>query len=634
MKLATETSPTIALDTMKVSQMGIDANSSDLIQYFLRDKIYTNKILAVVREYICNAIDEHRKYKIDKPVQVWIDSTNEFHGTTSYTWNVRDYAKGLSDHDIRNVFGVYGNSTKRNDNIQIGSFGLGSKAFHCYTDTFYIDSFYGGKKTTYACVLGGGKNGVPVGEIYEIAQEPSDQTGLWIHAEIKKNNMEQFRNTTMEFVLAFDHNDRLEFNDRVCGDTYNPRVPTNTLKCGDLVIHNYNIDGDNTYTHNNHVYIRMGGVIYGNRSFMGCLSHRTIIDVPMGSLTLPVSRESIENTGPNIKLFDEIDKVILKINDDTVASFPPVTLSDILSNENLFSSHIQTTWFKYRPTDIYAAQYNVYRRLMVVDACKSIVPKNDKIQIYIIPNSCKRKEWLIRLKNYLASLAEPIDNFAYTIHDYAVHMAFEKCVSFSGEYELIDVRNMKLPTLHKQPAKKKDSYVVYDDGIKIGEFTPNGLNDYAENIIPASEWPQNAKNTKELYSRVIVNRSNYRGFSYLSAGSDKFVGQMLALGWKIPSDPAIVVKLQEFREQNEKKIAIRNIKNIIHCNYFKVDVSEHVKQAMIRNPKRYGAKMKMVRDKILSESTLRSKILNQFGRYNYDADVLTHEERRIIMKLK
>ena len=121
--------------------------------YFLRDKIYSNKVLAVVREYTTNALDEHLKHGIEKPVTVRIQDN---------TFSVRDYAKGLSENDVRNVFGMYFKSTKRDNNLQSGMFGLGSKAAHCYTDTFYVRSFHDGVCTLYTCVLGGGSIGVPV----------------------------------------------------------------------------------------------------------------------------------------------------------------------------------------------------------------------------------------------------------------------------------------------------------------------------------------------------------------------------------------------------------------------------------------------------------------------------------------
>ena len=106
MKIGITTSPTVASETLEKSTMGMSAKGMDIAAYFLRDKIYNDKVLACVREYICNAVDEHKKYNIERPVVVKIDTIK-----SAKTWSVRDYAKGLDEQGIRNIFGMYFEST-------------------------------------------------------------------------------------------------------------------------------------------------------------------------------------------------------------------------------------------------------------------------------------------------------------------------------------------------------------------------------------------------------------------------------------------------------------------------------------------------------------------------------------------
>ena len=87
--------------------MGMDSVGMDLATYFMRDKIYSNKIRAVVREYLCNAVDEHKKFNVIQPVQVGLHSKNN-----EVVFYVRDYAKGLDESGVRNIFGMYFRSTK------------------------------------------------------------------------------------------------------------------------------------------------------------------------------------------------------------------------------------------------------------------------------------------------------------------------------------------------------------------------------------------------------------------------------------------------------------------------------------------------------------------------------------------
>jgi hypothetical protein len=160
----TKSTPVIASEELKGTLMGLDKAGMDTACYFFRDKIYSDKIGAVVREYVCNAIDEHKKFNIDRPVEYGVKDGKFF---------VRDFANGLDENGVRNIFGQYFKSTKSNTNESIGGFGVGSKAGHCYSDTFNVTSYHNGTKTIYSAVLGGGESGVEVGTIYNLHSEPT-----------------------------------------------------------------------------------------------------------------------------------------------------------------------------------------------------------------------------------------------------------------------------------------------------------------------------------------------------------------------------------------------------------------------------------------------------------------------------
>ena len=133
MKLQFKNSPTIASEDMTVSKMGIAQGAGDMLSGYLRDKIYSDKVLAYIRETITNSQDEHIKYNIDRAVDVKIENING-----QYIWSSRDYAKGLSEEAIRTVYGMYGGSDKRDNNNQVGGFGIGALAPFAISDTFYI----------------------------------------------------------------------------------------------------------------------------------------------------------------------------------------------------------------------------------------------------------------------------------------------------------------------------------------------------------------------------------------------------------------------------------------------------------------------------------------------------------------
>ena len=110
----------------------------------LRNQLYSDKILAVIREYSCNAVDANVENGNEKrPIRVTLPNMLD------KTFKVRDFGRGLTDGDIHEIYAFYGESTKRSSNKFIGQLGLGSKAAFAYGDNFVINSFVDGKKTTY-----------------------------------------------------------------------------------------------------------------------------------------------------------------------------------------------------------------------------------------------------------------------------------------------------------------------------------------------------------------------------------------------------------------------------------------------------------------------------------------------------
>lgn len=134
----------------------------------LRDKLYTDKLKAAITEPLCNAIDEHRKHNVTRPVDVYI-TTDEI--------VIRDYAKGLDDETLFNVFFQYLNSTKNDTDEQIGGFGLGAKAPGAYAQVYSVVSYYNGKKTVFWSRVDGDSNIVS-----KVMSEDTDQpSGIAVH---------------------------------------------------------------------------------------------------------------------------------------------------------------------------------------------------------------------------------------------------------------------------------------------------------------------------------------------------------------------------------------------------------------------------------------------------------------------
>lgn len=121
---------------------------SSIVFDILRNKMYSNPVLAICREITSNARDAHREVgKPDLPIQVVLPNRLE-----SFL-KIRDFGPGISPDRMENIFIKYGTSTKRENNVQTGFFGMGAKTPFSYSDTFTIVTNVDGIRYNYACFI-------------------------------------------------------------------------------------------------------------------------------------------------------------------------------------------------------------------------------------------------------------------------------------------------------------------------------------------------------------------------------------------------------------------------------------------------------------------------------------------------
>jgi hypothetical protein len=170
----------------------------------LRNQLYSDKILAVIREYSTNAMDANIDAGVaDCPIQVSLP--NSF----SPIFKVRDFGKGLSEEQIYNIYISFGDSSKRNTNDQTGCLGLGSKSAFSYVDNFTLTSYHGGLKSVYSAFIDESE----IGKITRLTCEPSDEpTGIEVSIAVKAGDYSQFFDKCFDVLKYFNpkpiiHND-------------------------------------------------------------------------------------------------------------------------------------------------------------------------------------------------------------------------------------------------------------------------------------------------------------------------------------------------------------------------------------------------------------------------------------------
>jgi hypothetical protein len=148
----------IAESTRKVKVSGAEDVSdftgtlTPALMDIMSNKIYSDKPLAVIREYACNAADANTENgKADIPIHVSLPNRME------PVLKIRDGGKGLSNKEVLGTYIEYGNSTKRDSNAMIGFLGLGSKSGFAYGDSFVITSWHEGVKSVYSAFKGADK---------------------------------------------------------------------------------------------------------------------------------------------------------------------------------------------------------------------------------------------------------------------------------------------------------------------------------------------------------------------------------------------------------------------------------------------------------------------------------------------
>lgn len=122
------------------SQMGDGGMSVDSMFAFVVDN-YGDPVLAVVREYVANAVDASVTRGTDKPVEITVPTVDD------PVFTVRDYGIGMDFATLSKNCLSFDNSTKRTRNDVIGSLGIGAKSAWTLADSFVVDTVIDGKRT-------------------------------------------------------------------------------------------------------------------------------------------------------------------------------------------------------------------------------------------------------------------------------------------------------------------------------------------------------------------------------------------------------------------------------------------------------------------------------------------------------
>lgn len=283
------------------SDMGVIADGR--MFKLLLNNLYTDPCSSILRELSCNAIDAHKS----------INNMNSFHiqlpSLLDSTFIIRDFGPGLDEDEINKYLNTLFSSSKTTSNDYIGSFGLGSKVAFSLVSSFNIESYKDGIKYTglwYEKDCGtptliiidrspttepnGLKFIVPLGDTNNVEQYPDK------FKQAADNTLYNLPIQPKYFYNIDDLTTEYEFNYTAKLVSYDPTINTRIFSLPNYI-----------YT-NRFLYVNLGGIVYPSQIYLDSdiynyvLSNgfkKLVIDIPIGELSLPMNRESIENTSAN-----------------------------------------------------------------------------------------------------------------------------------------------------------------------------------------------------------------------------------------------------------------------------------------------------------------------------------------------
>lgn len=280
-----------AQDTLKVSMVQDAA-----FLMMLSSNLYSNQLLAAIREPLCNGWDAHIEAgKTNVPIKIIISDTGEL--------TIIDSGFGIPKDKIAEIYGTYGQSTKRTNNQVTGGFGLGSKSPWALVDAFRVISEHDGVKTVYNMARSVVENdGLP--GITPMVDAPTKRSGLTVSFRLEMDQIE----TAIQYI------EKLVLHGEMLVDLTTPWSGETRLETLGMSFEpgSWNMDYHKWYSRymgDHRIFVRYGAVVYPilqteniRKAYDVITDFMDIIQVPRilvqaepGTLALTPSREALSS---------------------------------------------------------------------------------------------------------------------------------------------------------------------------------------------------------------------------------------------------------------------------------------------------------------------------------------------------
>jgi hypothetical protein len=248
-----------------------DENMAHIISLFT--DLYSDREMAVIREYSTNALDAQIEDGYTGPIEVTLPTP-----LTPF-FKVTDHGCGLSHDDIRTIYSRYGTSTKRATNDQNGMLGLGCKSALTYCQQFTVESVKDGVRMV--CSISRDGMSVPVMTVVD-TRATDEPNGTTVTVPVRRDN--DFASKAQRFYAHWKPGTVLVNGEQP--------VPLEGLRIADdLLVVQQGVSWGRVQD-----YVVMGNVAYPH-DFGGQhglpYGHSLVVEVPIGSVEFAPSREAL-----------------------------------------------------------------------------------------------------------------------------------------------------------------------------------------------------------------------------------------------------------------------------------------------------------------------------------------------------
>lgn len=294
-------------------EAGISQESLPFVLGALSDNLYSNKFESIVRELCSNMHDTTEEANSNKPYYVIFDKNIE---DDSWYIKFKDYGTGLSPDDIKNIYMVYGNSSRRNSDVYLGSWGLGSKSPLSYNkNNFYLNTVVNNIKYEYIYFKTETLPTIDLLNSYPVNEQNGTEIIIKLIEDTKKQDYVKFINACKSQLRYFSN--VIVINNI----NYNNESFNNDFKI-------YNHKYFKYCEYNDNLHIVFGQVKYEvdfnklNLSFPYSFLPNIGLYFKIGELDVTLSRENLKYTKKTIKAlenkFNEFYKYIFNYFDNKI----------------------------------------------------------------------------------------------------------------------------------------------------------------------------------------------------------------------------------------------------------------------------------------------------------------------------